>query len=155
MIHINYGYGQGKTTAALGLGMRAYGSGKSVLLVQFLKDNKSSELNALAFDIVKAPDSLPFNPDSSYQPWVDCTLKQIKESDCDIIILDEFLDVIGGFVTETQAAELINSLSDKEILITGHKEIESIFNMADYITYFEKKKHPYDSGVKARKGIEY
>ena len=56
MIQIYYGYGKGKTTAAIGAGMRAKGAGMSVLLVQFFKNNKSSELSVLPFDIFKAPD---------------------------------------------------------------------------------------------------
>ena len=49
MIHIYYGFGKGKTTSALGLGVRASGGGLNVVLVQFLKDNKSSELKSLPF----------------------------------------------------------------------------------------------------------
>ena len=62
MIQIYFGYGKGKTTSALGQGMRAKGAGKNVLLVQFLKNNKSSELAVLPFDIFKSPENLPFNP---------------------------------------------------------------------------------------------
>ena len=60
MIQIYYGFGKGKTTAAIGQGVRAKGSGMNVLLVQFLKDNKSSELKEikkLEFDVFEAPDS--------------------------------------------------------------------------------------------------
>lgn len=153
MIHIYYGNGKGKTTCSLGLGMRAYGSGMKVALVQFLKNNKSSELNVLPFDIYKAPDSLPFNPDSSYKKWVDDAIEYVKKSDADMIILDEFLDVIPKFI-DTQTA--ISILDDnKEIIITGHTEIDLLFKKADYITYFEKIKHPYDKGANARKGIEF
>ena len=62
MIQIYYGFGKGKTTAAIGQGMRAKGAGNTVTLVQFLKDDKSSELSVLPFDIFNAPDTLPFNP---------------------------------------------------------------------------------------------
>lgn len=154
MIHIYFGYGKGKTTAALGLGMRAKGAGKSVSLVQFFKDNKSSELQAVPFDVFEAPDSLPFNPDERYQAWVDAALNYIKSSESDVIILDEFLDVIPKFVSVESALELINK-PNSEIVITGHKELEELFNKADYITHMDKLKHPFDSGVKARKGIEY
>lgn len=52
--------GKGKTTAAIGQGMRAKGAGNTVTLVQFLKDNKQAELSVLPFDIFNAPDTLPF-----------------------------------------------------------------------------------------------
>ena len=153
MIHIYYGYGKGKTTAALGLGMRAYGAGKSVNLVQFLKDNKSSELSSVPFDVFKAPDSIPFNPDETYLKWVDGAVEYIKNCKSDVIILDEFLDVVPNFISVENALSLIDK--DCEIVITGHKEIEALFEKADYITHMDKIKHPYDKGVKARKGIEF
>ena len=62
MIQIYFGYGKGKTTSALGQGMRAKGAGKNVLLVQFLKNNKSSELAVLPFDIFKSPEKSVFFP---------------------------------------------------------------------------------------------
>lgn len=155
MIHIYYGLGKGKTTAAIGLGMRAYGAGNSVLLVQFLKDNKSSELNAVPFDIYNAPDKLSFNPDKSYQPWVDGALDYVSSSNKDVIILDEFLDVIDSFISIDNAVRLLNELKGKEIIITGHKEIGPLFDLADYITLMDKKRHPYDNGIGARRGIEY
>ena len=55
MIQIYYGFGKGKTTAAIGQGMRAKGAGNTVTLVQFLKDDKSSELSVLPFDIFNHP----------------------------------------------------------------------------------------------------
>lgn len=154
MIHIYYGFGKGKTTSALGLGVRASGGGLKVVLVQFLKDNKSSELKSLPFEVYNAPDTLPFNPDSSYQAWVDGAINYIKNCNADVIILDEFIDIINKFISLNDAVELIK-LSNCEIVITGHREISELFDMADYITHFEKIKHPYDKGVQARLGIEY
>ena len=158
MIHIYYGMGTGKTTAAIGRGMRAKGAGKSVFLVQFMKDNKSNELKTIPFDIFEAPDSLPFNPGDEYFEWIENAYKAIMQSECDIIILDELLDVIPKFIPVEDAAWTVHSLSadeGKEVIITGHKEIPKLFDMADYITHFEKIKHPYDRGIEAREGIEY
>ncbi|MCM1114816.1 MAG: cob(I)yrinic acid a,c-diamide adenosyltransferase [Clostridium sp.] len=154
MIHVYYGMGKGKTTCAIGAGMRAFGAGRRILLIQFLKDNKSSELKALPFDIFNAPDALPFHPDKSYQPWIDSAIDCIKNTDADFIILDEFLDIIGDFITEQDALLLLDRL-EGEVIITGHKEMDAVLSKADYVTHFAKIKHPYDSGVKARPGIEY
>ena len=99
MIQIYYGYGKGKTTAAIGAGMRAKGAGMSVLLVQFFKNNKSSELSVLPFDIFKAPDELPFNPGDDYKVWVDSAVDYIKYCDADMVILDEFVDLIPKFLS--------------------------------------------------------
>ncbi len=153
MIHIYYGYGKGKTTAALGLGMRAKGAGKSVSLVQFFKSNKSSELKSVPFDVFPAPEKLSFNPDESYGEWIKSAAEFIKECKSDVIILDEFLDIIPDFMSEESALGLIDK--DSELIITGHKEIKALFERADYITRMEKIRHPFDKGVKARKGIEF
>ena len=155
MIQIYYGFGKGKTTAAIGQGIRAKGAGKSVTFVQFLKDNKSSELSVLPFDIFNAPDSLPFNPGKEYQAWADSAIDYIENSESDIIILDEFLDVVDSFLSVEKALDILNTLADREVVITGHKEIKELFEKADYITFMDKIKHPFDLGVKARKGIEY
>ena len=107
MIQIYYGYGKGKPTAAIGAGMRAKGAGMSVLLVQFFKNNKSSELSVLPFDIFKAPDELPFNPGDDYKVWVDSAIDYIKHSDADVVILDEFVDLIPKFLSAEQAIDLL------------------------------------------------
>lgn len=154
MIHIYYGYGKGKTSSAVGAGMRAKGAGKSVFFVQFLKDNKSSELSVLPFDIFPAPESVPFNPGPEYKEWVEKALNAVKNCDSDVIILDEFLDVIPSFVSVETALSVIDK-AEREVIITGHKEVKELFEKADYLTFMDKIKHPYDKGVKARKGIEY
>lgn len=153
MIHIYYGNGKGKTTAAVGLGMRAYGAGISVAMVQFLKDNKSSELKALPFEVFNAPDSLPFNPKDSYKAWVDSAVSFVKSSPCQLIILDEMLDVIPRFMSLDCALDLL--APEKEFVITGHNPIDKLIEIADYVSNIEKIKHPYDNGVGARLGIEY
>ena len=144
MIQIYYGFGKGKTTAAIGQGMRAKGAGNTV-----------TELSVLPFDIFNAPDTLPFNPGKEYQAWVDSAIDYIISSKSNMIILDEFLDVIDSFVPVDKALGILDMLNGREIVITGHKKVEKLFEKADYITFMDKIKHPYDMGVKARKGIEY
>lgn len=153
MIHIYYGYGKGKTCSAVGAGMRAYGAGNSVSLVRFFKDSKSSELLSVPFDIFKAPNSLPFNPDDSYITWVNDALEYVKSTNAKVVILDEFLDLVPRFLSVNDAKSLL--ANDKEYIITGHDLVDELAEIADYITLFDKKKHPYDKGIKARKGIEF
>lgn len=92
MIHYYYGFGKGKTSSAVGAGMRAYGAGMSVLFVQFFKDNKSSERSALPFEVYPCPESLPFNVGEEYKAFVKKAVEYIKTADSDVIILDEFAD---------------------------------------------------------------
>ena len=109
----------------------------------------------MPFDIFNAPDTLSFNPGKEYQAWVDSAIDYIISSKSNMIILDEFLDVIDLFVPADKALGILDMLGGREIVITGHKKVESLFEKADYITFMDKIKHPYDMGVKARKGIEY
>ena len=75
----------------------------------------------------------------------------------DMIVMDEANIVYGYEFIEKE--ELINFLKEygqkKEIIITGASRQEDIIELADYVTEIKKIKHPYDKGVKARKGIEF
>ena len=122
MIQIYYGFGKGKTTAAIGQGVRAKGSGMNVLLVQFLKDNKSSELKELKkleFDVFEAPDFLPFNPGDFYKEWVDSALNYIKNSNADMIILvrkiedlqQRTVDLYYNYMTARKKLKMIEQIT--------------------------------------------
>lgn len=160
MIQIYYGYGKGKTTAALGSGLRALGAGKKVLFVSFLKDNSSSERFANC-DICfyKNPNSIPFlfqmtnDEKQKYALWCKNAVNEAFCANYDVIVLDEFLDVLSLLSDEFVSSMVFSP--DKEYIITGHTVNDALFDKADYITRFEKVKHPYDRGVPARKGIEF
>lgn len=154
MIHYYYGFGKGKTSAAIGAGMRFVGNGGKVLMVQFLKDNSSSELKSVPFEIFEAPSQLSFNPsEDDYLPWINLALEYVKNTDCEMIILDEIADLVPRYINVDRVKELFKT--DKEIIITGHYRQEPLVMVADYVTCFQKEKHPYDRGVIARAGIEY
>lgn len=153
MIHYYYGFGKGKTSSAVGAGMRAYGAGMSVLFVQFFKNDKSSERSVLPFEVYPCPESLPFNVGEDYKAFVEKAVEYIKTVNCDVIILDEFADLIPRFLSADEMKSIFSF--DKEYIITGHNYLNELGDIADYVTRFEKIKHPYDSGVPARKGIEF
>lgn len=153
MIHYYYGFGKGKTSSAVGAGMRAYGAGMSVLFVQFFKNDKSSERSVLPFEVYPCPESLPFNVGEEYKAFVEKAVEYIKTVNCDVIILDEFADLIPHFLSADEMKSIFSF--DKEYIITGHNYLNELGDIADYVTRFEKIKHPYDSGVPARKGIEF
>lgn len=153
MIHYYYGFGKGKTSSAVGAGMRAYGAGMSVLFVQFFKNDKSSERSVLPFEVYPCPESLPFNVGEEYKAFVNKAVEYIKTVNCDVIILDEFADLIPRFLSADEMKSIFSF--DKEYIITGHNYLNELGDIADYVTRFEKIKHPYDSGVPARKGIEF
>jgi len=168
MVHMYIGDGKGKTTAAVGLGVRASGAGKRVLLVQFLKGRPSAEiepLKKLGIDILRAKAGEKFvfqmneaEREQCRKSHCDC-LEQVislaQENKYDMIILDEAIDAIK--LNMIDAKRLISLLEQKaaELVLTGHYFIEDIACMCDYISEIKKIRHPYDSGISARKGIEY
>ena len=166
LLHIYYGEGKGKTTSAVGVAYRCAANDKKVLFTTFLKGKSSGEcLFAGPFE-VDAPefcgkfwwdmsDEEKLSTGKEISTQLDKIMARIDNYD--MLVLDEFLDVISvGCVDENTALEFVKSIYGRvEIVITGHKKCSSLFEIADYITEMKKEKHPYDKGVKCRKGIEY
>ena len=170
MIHLYIGNGKGKTTAALGLAVRAAGWGKKVFFSQFLKSTKTGEgifLSKLDGIVFYRPymrnQGFIWNMDAKAIEETKEDLfkglnkikKLIKNEEYSVIVLDEILDVIEcGFLSEESVFEIINS-KDAEFILTGRNASDKLKDKADYITNMVKEKHPYDIGIHARKGIEY
>lgn len=171
LIHVYYGDGKGKTTAALGLGVRACGNGMRVRLVQFLKTNDSCELVTLkkidGFSVGDAPCTLPFwfqmneRQKDDYRRYAerlfDSTVASAASGEFDLLILDEVLDAIGlGVLREAALLDFLDKKPETlEVVMTGHSVTERIEDAADYISYIKAEKHPYERGQPARKGIEF
>jgi len=171
LVHIYIGDGKGKTTAAVGLGVRAAGSGMRVHFVQFLKDGNSNELSSLKllnnFSIGDAPKNLPFyfqmktDEKEQYKEYavrLFCQAKELaKTGKAQLIICDEILDAVSlDIIKENDLAALLNERADGvEVVLTGREAGLQILNQADYVSKIIKEKHPYDKGVAARNGIEF
>ena len=160
MIHVYYGDGKGKTSAALGLALRACGAGKSVAFYSFLKDNNSSErLTKCDIQFYQNPDKLPFlfsmtqQEKDAYAKWAKQAAESAFSCDKDVIVLDEFLDVLT--LLGEEFVKNLRFSPDKEYVITGHSKCEAVWDKADYITFMRKERHPYDLDVPARRGIEF
>ena len=172
MTHIYYGDGKGKTTAALGLALRASGCGKTVVIVQFLKDWKCGELEPLAnmggvtvlrgkaqggVFIHEMSDEEKLETKRIHDENLKKAIEMQKTGRCDMLILDEVIDAYNLGVLDVGLFEGL--LCDKpealELVITGHDPGVRLLEQADYVTEMIKRKHPYDSGVTARQGIEY
>ena len=169
LTHIYYGLGKGKTTAALGLVLRASGCGIPCVVLQFLKDSKCGELESLeklgvAVLRGKAPAAM-FTRDMTPEQLEETRAIHNKNladavllsKDGGLLVLDELLDAVAlELVDEKAVRELLETGPENlELVITGHSEIPWIFEKADYITEMKKHRHPYDSGIMGRRGIEF
>lgn len=177
MIHIYHGDGKGKTTAAFGLALRAIGAGRNVFVVQFLKKEGSSESRILEpFSnqvYIKKPDHffgftfrMTEEEKAILRDDYKNVLKELEswiteqgEQEC-LCILDEAIHACNHkILDETCLISLLEhtkQCKDKvELVLTGRNPSKELLATADYVTEMKKEKHPYDFGVKARKGIEY
>lgn len=165
ILHIYHGNGKGKTTASVGLAVRSAGAGLKVCFVQFLKNGSSSEINILKqvgnIECLHCKTSGKFvfqMSDDEKQLLTSGNnelLEKAFESDSDVIVLDEFLDVYNLNVIDMDYAEKYILSSDREIILTGRNPSEIFLDRADYISEITSVRHPYEKGIKARRGIEY
>ena len=161
-IHVYYGDGKGKTTAAMGLALRAAGSGLDVLMFQFLKDNSSSERVMTCLpgkDRVKFVSKMNADEKARLKHYNNKALDEIIKfcGPFDVLVLDEILCAVQlGVLSEEKLVEFLeHKPRGLEIVLTGHVVSDKVLGLADYVTEIRKVKHPYDQGITAREGIEY
>lgn len=171
MKHIYYGDGKGKTTAAIGLAVRAAGSKMKVLFVQFLKTEFSGERHILSHTenvtLTFCPLELKFTFDMDdkekaqaakiFKGIFDNAVTTALTEKYGMVVLDEVFEAINAhMLSESEVYEFItNAPSSMEIVMTGHNPPQKFMDCADYITEFKKIKHPYDRGITGRIGIEF
>lgn len=165
-IQVYTGNGKGKTTAALGLALRATCTGKKVFMGQFVKGMKYSELNAmdyLPYFIIERFGKKCFIYNDPTQDDIDRAVKGLKRceeiinsEEYDIVILDEIN--IALYYKLFSAEDVIKILDKKpektEIILTGRYAPQEIIDRADLVTEMREIKHYYTQGVPCRKGIE-
>jgi len=174
-VQIYTGNGKGKTTAALGLSLRAAGWGKSVIIYQFLKPPalKLGERKAVAkanLPIKIVPVNIKWNMKKSLRDkkTIENTTKKIKQicdkiaddakkKKYDIIILDEIVFCLSKKLVCLELIKNIIKSKQKsvEIILTGRGATRELINLADLVTEMKIVKHPFEKDIKARKGIEF
>lgn len=172
LVEVYYGTGKGKTTAAIGLGIRALGNNYKVIMVQFLKNDDTSECKMLknlepqfkVFNFEKRrgftwelTDEEKLEITSETQNALKFASKVMDTGECDVLILDEILNTVGlGLIGEEALCELIDNKPDEvELVLTGRTLPDEIAKRADYISHIEAIKHPMEKGMPARRGIEF
>lgn len=171
-IHVYCGDGKGKTTAAMGLCVRALGRGWNVVVSQFLKGQGTGELKILrdlpGCCVVEAPTAtckFVFQMDeqekADYRQCVQRhfreTVKAAQETGAKLLVMDEVLDAVAMEMLDDEelAAFLTSRPADLEVVMTGRAPTPCVEPLCDYITRMTKIRHPYDQGLNARIGVEF
>lgn len=169
-IHAYYGSGRGKTTSAAGLALRALHHGYKVLFIQFLKTNrwKSGEVEMLkrfgGFVHAQAKYTHPLFYSGKEKP-TRMTVKKDqqrllamaakKSEKFDLVVLDEILNCVE-MVGERKLMDFIAKKGpNQDIVLTGRNLPKTIELKCDYLTEFKGKRHPFEMGQDARKGVEF
>ena len=168
--HLYYGTGKGKTTAALGLALRASGSGMRVHIVQFLKGTDTGELHSLerlenvtmsrcdrnyGFSF-KMTEKDKAEITSCHNSNLKAAVEMVNSGKVDMLILDEIADAYNLNLVDRQAViSLISGEPQAEIVMTGHDPEQIFIDIADYVSEIKAVKHPFEKGISSRKGIEY
>lgn len=167
-VHIYTGNGKGKTTAALGLALRAVGAGMKVFIGQFVKGMPYAELESISRFLpeitIKQYGRGCFIFHQPVQEDIDFArngLKSVAEiirnDEFDMVIMDEVCIALYYKLFETE--ELLDILRAKpertEIILTGRYAPQVLIDFADLVTEMKEVKHYYTQGLEARKGIEY
>lgn len=179
LVLINTGTGKGKTTAALGTAIRAWGDGQKVLILQFIKGAwKYGELKAIetlgkaegrieirpmgdgfVFHNKKDPENeerLAEKKELARRAW-DMVRKEVMSGAWDLIVLDEINYAIHFGMLETEeVAGLIRERPPRlNMILTGRYAPKELIDLADTVTEMTLVKHAFQKGIRARKGIEF
>ena len=170
LIHVYTGDGKGKTTASVGLGMRAAGRDFKVVMVQFLKSSDTGELKVIEkldnFEVHRFEIPRGFfwtlndKEKLELQEDIDKAMQFVKDrlesGDCDLLILDEVMGSIKNKLIDVD--KLVSMLKNRkphmEVVLTGRNVPAEIVEIADYVSEINPIKHPFEKGIPARRGIE-
>ena len=171
LLMVNTGDGKGKTTAALGVLVRAAGRGMNCCLIQFMKSKNDrygehESLDALGVEIHTMGDGFTWDTNdktqdikTSEETWALC-LEKMRSEEYDLLVFDEivyvldykFLDV-EKIIAEVE--EIRRSQPNLHIIMTGRNAPQELVEAADLVTEMKEIKHPFHAGIYAQQGIEF
>jgi len=166
------GKGKGKTTAALGIALRATGYGKKICMIQFIKGSwhygemHSSKRLEPEFEIIAIgkgfvgiiDDKTPKEEHESIaKEAIKISIEKIQSGKYDIVILDEINYAINLDLVKIE--DVLNLIKSKppglDLVLTGNYAKDEIIELADIVTEMKEIKHPFQRGIKAKKGIDF
>lgn len=167
LVIVNTGNGKGKSTAALGLAMRALGNGMKVVMVQFIKGawkvGEYESAKKLGFEIRPMGEGFTWvtkdrerDKRLAGEAW-EYSKARILSGDFDMVVLDEVNYAIDyGYV---DLGEVLAALRSRprhvHVVLTGRKAKAELVELADLVSEMVEIKHPYKKGIKAQRGIEF
>ena len=175
LVQIYTGDGKGKTTAALGLALRAAGRGNKVLVYQFLKPphldiGERFAVRMGAVDIKVETLDIPWDMTKSFQDEkaitqmqtainnvLDDIAQMAEQRDYDVFVLDEIVFCLSKGLAALGDIQRVLDRRDPcvEIIMTGRGATAELIECADLVTEMKNIKHPFDKGLPAREGIDY
>ncbi|MCI2426111.1 cob(I)yrinic acid a,c-diamide adenosyltransferase [Candidatus Acetothermia bacterium] len=172
LIQIYTGNGKGKTTAAIGLGVRAVGQGLRVHMIQFLKGGDNfpqygeitsiKRLSQFTVEQFGLPHFVyPNKISAEDQRIIDTGIMRARQvliaGEHDLVILDEINVVLKlGLVKLPVVLELLKQRREGvEVVLTGRDALQELIDIADLVSNITEIKHPFTKGIPARKGIEF
>ena len=170
MIHLYCGNGKGKTTAAVGLAVRAVGQKNTVCFTQFLKTSHTGELEVLGhFDnicVIRDTEKRKFTYEMTQEELEECgriqqglfekSMAYCRRNKVNMLVLDELTAATNkGMIDMKKLLKFLDTKPENlEVVMTGRNPMNELLERADYVTEMQKIKHPYDKGIAARIGIE-
>lgn len=171
LVHVYTGDGKGKTCAALGLALRAIGWGARVCVIQFIKGypdigelhfaaaqpgclvlKQFAQDGALCIDEAKVK-----SREKEAAAALDYAREVLRRGEFDVVILDEINNAVhhGLIKLDDVLALIAERPASIELVLTGRNAPEKLIEAADYVTVMKSVKHPFDKGIRARKGVDF
>ncbi len=171
LLMVNTGDGKGKTTAALGVLVRAAGRGMNCCLIQFMKSKtdrygEHESLEQLGIEIHTMGDGFTWDTNdtaqdikTSEETWALC-LEKMRSTDYDLLVFDELVYVLDyKFLDVNKVLADIKQVREEQpnlhIIVTGRNAPPELVEAADLVTEMKEIKHPFNAGIFAQQGIEF
>jgi len=171
LLMVNTGDGKGKTTAALGVLVRAAGRGLKCCLVQFMKSKSDrygehESLEKLGVEIHTMGDGFTWDTNdpaqdikTSEETWAMC-VEKMESADYELLVFDELVYVLDyKFLDVNEVLKEIKSVREKQphlhLILTGRNAPAELVEAADLVTEMREVKHPFHAGIYAQQGIEF
>lgn len=166
LVHLYWGEGKGKTTAAMGLALRSLGTGRKVVIVQFLKGRQTGEiplLEQLGAQVLrgKAGQKFSFQMDEEERAETRAlqteNLRRALECDADLLVLDEACAAWRKDLVDRELLRraVLDRPKGREVVLTGRNPPDWMREAADYSTEMKCHRHPFERGIPAREGVEF